>query len=55
MSFAETVNLPFSFKIITVEDMLELNDGLFELDSEEATVGYLSFILRTMIAWPNRL
>lgn len=55
MSFAETVNLPFSFKVIMVEDMLELNDGLFELDSEEANVVYLSFILRTMIACPNRL
>lgn len=54
-SFADTLKLPFSFKIVMVQDMLELEDGHFEVESEEAVVVYLPFILRTMIAWPNRL
>ncbi|KAJ4833827.1 hypothetical protein Tsubulata_022429, partial [Turnera subulata] len=36
MSFAQIMNLPFSFKIVTVPDLLmDFKEHLFELDAEE--------------------
>ncbi|CAK9152823.1 unnamed protein product [Ilex paraguariensis] len=55
ISFAQSINLSFSFKIVMVADMLDLNEDLFELDYEEVVVVYSSYLLRTMISWPDRL
>ncbi|XP_059632796.1 DELLA protein RGL1-like isoform X2 [Cornus florida] len=55
ISFAQSMNLPFSFNVVMVSDMLDLNEDLFELDAEEAVVVYSPYILRTMIARPDRL
>ncbi|GLT99003.1 hypothetical protein SLE2022_164740 [Rubroshorea leprosula] len=37
-SFAKSMELPFSFKIVMVSDMLDLKEDLFELDAEEVVV-----------------
>lgn len=56
MAFAHSMNLPFSFNVVMVDDdMVELNKSLFELDKEEAVAFYSSYYLWTMIARPDRL
>ncbi|KAJ7955222.1 DELLA protein [Quillaja saponaria] len=55
MSFAQTMNIPLSFKIVMVSDMLHLKEDLFDLDVEEAIAVYCEFILRSMIAQPDHL
>jgi hypothetical protein len=55
MSFAETMNIPFSFKVVMVSDMLDLKKDLFELGAEEAVAVYAENSLRSLIALPNRL
>lgn len=55
MSFAETMNVPFSFKVVMVSDMLDLKKDLFELGAEEAVAVYAENSLRSLIALPNRL
>ncbi|KAM7488073.1 hypothetical protein LguiB_025557 [Lonicera macranthoides] len=55
MSFAESLNLPFSFSVVMVNDMRDLDKELFELDSEEVIAVYTPNLLSTMIAQPNRL
>ncbi|KAG6667990.1 hypothetical protein CIPAW_01G139300 [Carya illinoinensis] len=34
-SFAQSLNLPFSFNVVMVSDMLDLREDLFELDADE--------------------
>ncbi|CAK9138909.1 unnamed protein product [Ilex paraguariensis] len=55
MSFARSMNLSFSFNVVMVADMLDLNEYLFELDSEEVVAVYSSCILNSMIQRPDRL
>ncbi|XP_038722112.1 DELLA protein RGL1-like [Tripterygium wilfordii] len=43
MGFAETLNLPFSFKVVTISDMLDLKGDQFKFDDEEATAVTVSF------------
>lgn len=54
-TFAQLFNVPFSFKIIMLQDILELNEDLFDLDEEESIVVYARFLLKTMISRPERL
>ncbi|KAK9079544.1 hypothetical protein SSX86_001216 [Deinandra increscens subsp. villosa] len=54
-SFAESINLSFSFNAVIVEDMLDLNTDLLELDPDEALGVYVSFGLWTMIGQQDRL
>ncbi|KAK2990251.1 hypothetical protein RJ640_014703 [Escallonia rubra] len=54
-SFARSMSLSFSFNVVMVADMLDLNEDLFELDAEEAVAIYSSYLLWTMIAQPDRL
>lgn len=54
-SFAESMNLSFSFNTVIVEDMLEFNKDLLELDPEEALAVYSSYGLWSMIAQQDRL
>ncbi|XP_038706431.1 DELLA protein RGL2-like [Tripterygium wilfordii] len=35
MGFAQTMNLPFSFRAVTISDTLDLKEDQFELDNEE--------------------
>ncbi|KAI6698936.1 hypothetical protein NL676_019055 [Syzygium grande] len=54
-TFARLFDVPFSFKIIVLQDMLELKEDLFDLDKEESIVVYARFLLMTMISRPERL
>lgn len=54
-SFAESMNIPFSFNIVMVSDMLQLNRDQFELDEEETIAVYSKFALRSMIPQPKQL
>ncbi|KAG8658901.1 hypothetical protein MANES_03G203700v8 [Manihot esculenta] len=53
--FAQTISLPFCFKLIMVSDMLDLREDLFELDDDETVVVYSGFSLRGPISLPDRL
>lgn len=55
MSFAQTLNLPFSFKIVMVSNMTDLKEDLFELDADETVAVYSDYGLRAMIPKPNQL
>ncbi|MFS8004195.1 putative transcription factor GRAS family [Helianthus anomalus] len=54
-SFAESINLPFSFNLVIVEDMLDFNKDLLELDPQEGLGVYTSYGLWGMIAQQDRL
>ncbi|KAI4301508.1 hypothetical protein L6164_034782 [Bauhinia variegata] len=54
-SFAESLNLPFSYKVILVKDAAEINEDQFEIEEDEAVVVYSPYILRTMVAKPECL
>ncbi|KAM0045702.1 putative transcription factor GRAS family [Helianthus debilis subsp. tardiflorus] len=54
-SFAESINLSFSFNVVIVEDMLDFNKDLLELDPDEALGVYTSFGLWGMIGQQDRL
>ncbi|KAJ0714925.1 putative transcription factor GRAS family [Helianthus annuus] len=54
-SFAESINLSFSFNLVIVEDMLDFKKGLLELDPDEALGVYTSCGLWGMIAQQDRL
>ncbi|KAL3516653.1 hypothetical protein ACH5RR_023555 [Cinchona calisaya] len=53
-SFAETIDLPFSFKIV-LSDLKDLKEDLFELEADEVIAVYLAYRLWPQLAWPNRL
>ncbi|CAK7326363.1 unnamed protein product [Dovyalis caffra] len=55
MSFAQTMNLPFSFNVVMVSDMLDLREDDFQLDDEETVAVFSEFYLARLIASPNRL
>ncbi|XAR57007.1 hypothetical protein NMG60_11025004 [Bertholletia excelsa] len=54
-SFAQSMNISFSFGVVMVSDMLDLKENLFGLDSEETVAVRASFTLMTMVAIPGRL
>ncbi|WCJ23328.1 Protein SCARECROW 2 [Euphorbia peplus] len=54
-SFADSIGLPFSFKIVMVSDMLELREDLFELETNETVVVYGAYLLKSLIRVPDRL
>jgi hypothetical protein len=49
------MNIPFSFKIVMVSDLLDLKENLLEIDVEEKIAVYSSYLPRKLIAMPNRL
>ncbi|PIA61088.1 hypothetical protein AQUCO_00300539v1 [Aquilegia coerulea] len=53
--FAESINIPFSFKIVTVSHMKDLKEDLFELEAEEAVAVFSPMVLKTMIGQPDHL
>ncbi|PPD99621.1 hypothetical protein GOBAR_DD03333 [Gossypium barbadense] len=54
-SFAQSLGVPFAFKVVMVSDMLDLKEDFFELDAEETIVAYAAFAFRSMLATPNRI
>ncbi|XP_017225357.1 DELLA protein RGL1 [Daucus carota subsp. sativus] len=55
MTFAMSMNIPFSFNVIMVADMLALNKSLFTLDPREVVAVVSSYYLWTLLAVPNQL
>ncbi|XP_038706477.1 DELLA protein RGL1-like [Tripterygium wilfordii] len=55
MSFAETMNLPFSFMMVTVSDMFDLIEDQFEIDAKERVAIFSEFFMWTMIPQPDCL
>ncbi|XP_077218548.1 DELLA protein RGL1-like [Tasmannia lanceolata] len=55
VNFAETQNLPFSFKAVIVSDMKELKEDLFELEENETVGVYAPVIMSNMIVRPDCL
>ncbi|XP_038699112.1 DELLA protein 1-like [Tripterygium wilfordii] len=55
MGFAQTMNLPFSFKVVIISDILDLKEDQFELDTEETVSIYSEFFIFNLIAQPDRL
>ncbi|KAJ8623374.1 hypothetical protein MRB53_031903 [Persea americana] len=53
VSFAKTLNLPFSFKVVIVSDMKDIKEDLFEFDADEVVGVYAPMTLRTMLARPD--
>lgn len=53
--FAESVNLNFTFKIVMVEDISNLNQDLFDRDADESVAVYAAYTLMTMIGRADRL
>lgn len=47
--FAETMGLPFSFKMVMVSEMNDLKEDMFELEAEETVGVYSSLVLRNFI------
>ncbi|KAJ0714929.1 putative transcription factor GRAS family [Helianthus annuus] len=54
-SFAESINLSFSYNAVIVEDMLDFNKDHLELDPDEALGVYTSYGLWGMIGQQDRL
>ncbi|KAJ0605250.1 putative transcription factor GRAS family [Helianthus annuus] len=54
-SFAESINLSFSYILVIVEDMLDFNIDLLELDPREALAVFSLYGLWGMIAQQDRL
>ncbi|KAF6134742.1 hypothetical protein GIB67_002143 [Kingdonia uniflora] len=54
-SFAESMNISFSFNVVIVPDMKDLREDMFELGEGEVVAIYAPFILRTMVSEPGSL
>ncbi|XP_050217783.1 DELLA protein RGL1-like [Mercurialis annua] len=54
-SFAQTMNIPFLFKIIMVSDFSELDENLIEKNDDETIAVFFQHLPRSLIAFPNRL
>ncbi|GFZ11501.1 hypothetical protein Acr_22g0008990 [Actinidia rufa] len=55
MSFAQSINLPFSFKVVIVSDFLNLHEDLFDIEEEETVAINAPCCLWPMLAMPGRL
>ncbi|WCJ23331.1 Protein SCARECROW [Euphorbia peplus] len=54
-SFADSIGLPFSFKIVMVSDTLELREDLFDLETNETVVVYGAYLFKSLLRVPDRL
>lgn len=55
MSFALSMNIPFSFNVVMVADMFALNKNNFMLDPTEVVAVVSSYYLWALLAVPNQL
>nr|GEX71829.1 hypothetical protein [Tanacetum cinerariifolium] len=53
--YAKSMNIPFTFKIVMVSNMLNFNIDLLELDEHEKVAVCAPFFLSTLISKPNFL
>ncbi|CAN1792184.1 DELLA protein RGL1 [Linum perenne] len=49
------MRIPFCFRTVVVSDILELQEEMFEIDSQEALAVYSEGYLRNLIAVPDRM
>ncbi|KAF5726368.1 putative DELLA protein RGL2 [Tripterygium wilfordii] len=54
-SFAKSMNLPFSFKVVYVLDMNDIREEMFEIRYDEALAVHSKMFLRTLISRPSCL
>lgn len=54
-SFAQSLNLHFSFNALLADDILDLNEELFDLDEGETVAVYAAYSLMNWIARPDCL
>ncbi|MED6184004.1 hypothetical protein PIB30_043130, partial [Stylosanthes scabra] len=54
-SFAESLNLPFSYMAVIVTDLAEIKLDDFDVDDDEAVAVYSPYFLRTLISRPSCL
>ncbi|KAL2229686.1 scarecrow-like protein 18 [Sesamum indicum] len=54
-SFAQSLDLKFSFNVVMVEDIFGLKENLFDLDEDEAIAVYAAYTLTNMIGQPDQL
>ncbi|WVZ05628.1 hypothetical protein V8G54_018974 [Vigna mungo] len=52
-SFAESLNLPFSYNAVFVRDFAEIREGDFEIGEGEAVAVYSPYFLRCMVSRPD--
>ncbi|KAG9143941.1 hypothetical protein Leryth_022973 [Lithospermum erythrorhizon] len=55
ISFAQSLSLPFSFNVVMVDDILDLDEGLLSVNSDEIVVVYSTYFLRSLLGQPDRL
>ncbi|KAG9143942.1 hypothetical protein Leryth_022974 [Lithospermum erythrorhizon] len=55
ISFARSLSLSFSFNVVMVDDILNLDEGLLSVDSDEIVVVYSTYFLRSLLGQPDRL
>ncbi|GJR19342.1 DELLA protein RGL2 [Tanacetum coccineum] len=53
--FAKSMNVPFSFSIVMLTDILDFKKDLLELDDNEKVAIYSPYFLSSLIVKPNRL
>ncbi|XP_073135871.1 DELLA protein RGL1-like [Henckelia pumila] len=54
-SFADSLNLKFSFNVVMVADILDLDPTRFELEADEKVAVFAAYTLTSMIVQPDRL
>ncbi|XP_073063288.1 DELLA protein RGL3-like [Primulina eburnea] len=52
LSFAQSLNLPFIFKVFNLKDMKDFKEDLLDVEADETLVIYSFIMLRTMISTP---
>ncbi|XP_075490261.1 DELLA protein RGL2-like [Primulina tabacum] len=55
LSFAQSLNLPFIFKVFNLKDMKVFKEDLLDVEADETLVIYSFMMLRTMISTPDCL
>ncbi|XP_071700291.1 DELLA protein GAI1-like [Rutidosis leptorrhynchoides] len=53
--FAKSMNIPFSYKVVMVADILDFNTKLLELNEDEKVAVCAPFFFSTLISKPNSL
>ncbi|GAA0184590.1 hypothetical protein LIER_31878 [Lithospermum erythrorhizon] len=54
-SFSQSLNLSFSFNVVMVDDILNLEEEHLSVNSDETVVVYSNYFLRSMLGQPDRL
>lgn len=55
LNFAQSLNLPFIFKVFNLKDMNDFKEDMLDVEADETLVIYSFMMLRTMISTPDCL